>query len=203
MIITDRDRDILRHIEEFQFATISQIRDLFFSTQKYGYDIARKRLNLLRREGKLHAIKDFQTNSNIFSLYPLKKVSKHNIIIRDFYTKLISEGIDVNFFKIEFTGFLDGKIRPDAFIKVTVNGWIFFLFLEVITSNNQRDISKYEKLYHSGEFQEQFGLSFPTVIFVDEVIHSNNLKSDHFRVVQIEHDLKGLPIIFLPDAYEA
>jgi hypothetical protein len=51
-LITDRDRLIMRtHFEPYKYATIEQIRCIFFPRQKNGYNIARRRLGTLREAG--------------------------------------------------------------------------------------------------------------------------------------------------------
>jgi hypothetical protein len=37
-MITSRDRDIVKHIDQYHFASIEQVQKIFFKEQKYGYD---------------------------------------------------------------------------------------------------------------------------------------------------------------------
>lgn len=199
MILSNRDREILLHIESFGFATIKQIADLFFSKQKYGYDMARKRLNLMVKDKKLYVYRDYDINLNIYTLNKSKKAKPSDMLLLDFYCKMIFEGAEILFFEKEYTGLSDGKIRPDAFTLVKFENWVLYLFIEIQTRHAKADIEKYEVLYSSQEFQNKFETNiFPTVVVIEDVKHKSPYHSDNFKVVQLDLDMKGFPKIFLP-----
>lgn len=199
IILSDRDKEILIHIETWGFATIKQIADIFFQKQKYGYDMARKRLNQMVDNKKLFRRKDYDANSNIYTLEKSKPVRKSDIIAMDFYSKLINEGAEILLFEKEYTGFLDGKIRPDIFSAIKIENWLIYLFVEIQTRHAKADIEKYEKLYATREFQNKFNTNiFPTIVVIEDVVHKDQYKSEYFKVVQIDLNMSGFPKIFMP-----
>lgn len=199
IILGDRDKQILRHIEEWEFATIKQIADIFYPQQKYGYDLARKRLNLLVDNQKLLKYRDIDSNINVYTLEKAKNRRKSDFILMDFYAKLTLEGADILLFEKEYNKFMDGKMRPDAFIVIKIEGWLLYLFVEVQTRHAKVDLGKYERLFVSNEFQEKFQTNiFPTIVIIEDVVHKDQYKSDNFKVVQIDSDMSGFPKIFMP-----
>lgn len=199
MVLSDRDRDILIHIETWGFATIKQIADIFFKQQKYGYDMARKRLNLMVRDNKLFVHRNYDNNMNVYTFEKTKKVRVGDFILMDFYCKLKSEGAEILMFEKEYNKFMDGKIRPDGFTIVKMGNWIIYLFIEVQTRHAKADIEKYERLYATKEFQNTFETDlFPTVVIIEDVNHKAKYSSDNFKVVQIDLNMCGFPNIFMP-----
>lgn len=197
IVLSERDRNILRHIEEYKFATIKQISDMFFSEQKYGYDIARKRLNAMVQHNQLLVDRNYDNNQNVYSLEKLKKVTKSNLLLMDFYSKLIHEGIEIICFEKEYTGLMGGKIRPDAFVAIKIDNWILYLCVEVQTRHEGVDLEKYERFYTTNEFQDKFNV-FPVIVVIDDIVHKKPLQSNRFKVVQLDFNLVGFTSIFLP-----
>ena len=197
MIITSRDKLILNHIEKYKFTTISQIADIFFKDRKYSYDIARKRLNLMVKEEKLFAIKDYKTGLNIYSLNKIKNPSHSDILLMDFHSKLISEGCEIIFFEKEYN-MQDGKIRSDGFCAFKCCNYIMYLFIEVQLRHAYPDIKKYENLYESGEFQNKFDTDvFPTVVVISDVQYSTPPSSNIINVVEFDTTFNEFPKLFI------
>lgn len=198
MILTARDRAILKHIEEYEFATIKQIADMFFKEQKYGYDIARKRLNAMVRDNHLLATRDYKTGLNLYSIDKIKNITMSKVLLMDFYSRLIAEGCEILFFEKEYSKFMSGKIRPDGFTVIKFNGYVYYYFIEVQTRHANPDIQKYETLYYTNEFQNTFQTkAFPTIIVIDDIDHKKQLGSDLFKVIQLNFIFDGFPKIFL------
>ena len=197
MILTDRDKQLLRHIEQYKFTTIQQATDLFFRDRKYGYDMARKRLNLMVREDKLLAMKDFKSGLNIYSLDKIKTPSPSDILLMDFYCKLITEGCEVLMFEKEYR-ILDGKIRSDGFCIFKFCNYMMYSFVEVQLRHAFPDVAKYEMLYKSNEFQKQFETDvFPTLIVISDVDYREVPKSNLFNVVQFDHQFNQFAKLFI------
>ena len=151
---------------------------------------------------KLFRRKDYDANSNIYTLEKSKPVRKSDIIAMDFYSKLINEGAEILLFEKEYTGFLDGKIRPDIFSAIKIENWLIYLFVEIQTRHAKADIEKYEKLYATREFQNKFNTNiFPTIVVIEDVVHKDQYKSEYFKVVQIDLNMSGFPKIFMPKWY--
>lgn len=199
IILSDRDKEILIHIETWGFATIKQIADIFFQRQKYGYDMARKRLNQMVDNKKLFRRKDYESNANIYTFEKNKAVRKSDVIALDFYAKLINEGAEVLLFELQYTGFMDGKIRPDIFSAIKIENWLIYFFVEIQTRHEKANIEKYERLYVTKQFQDKFQTTtFPTVVVIEDVIHKDPYNSDNFKIVQMDLNMSGFPKIFMP-----
>lgn len=132
--ITDRDKEIISYVEQYGFVTISQAYNMWFSDQTYGYDLARKRLNILVDTGRLKSNKSKHTNfTNIYYIDKrYSNMSHHNILIMDVYSKITSFGGDIKYFKRE-QPWDDGKYRSDAYVIYTFEGYVYALFIEVFS----------------------------------------------------------------------
>jgi len=63
LLITERDLKLVRHFEEYKFATINQIEKMFFRNQTYSYNIARRRLLELKKFGYIKVSRDSLTTT--------------------------------------------------------------------------------------------------------------------------------------------
>lgn len=195
-MLTDRDRAIYNHIEQYKFASIEQIQKIFFKEQKYSYDIARRRLNKLVSNDYLKCSRNFITNQNIYYLdTQYKKVSLHSIILMDFYAELCNSNAKILNFEKE-KEWLDGKIRSDGFCIYEFNGYRFYNLIEVNASHNKLNLEKYESLYNTGELQESCGV-FPTIILIDDMTHKEEPTLKNIEVLHLDFYLNNFPKIFM------
>ncbi len=203
--ITDKDKKVLRFVEEYGSITIEQTRKMFYNTQKYGYDIARRRLKKLVNHKKLKVIRDATGNENVY--YTDKKLSYHDILILDYYAELIYSGANIIYFK-PGKHWLGGRLISDAYCCYILGDDIFFNILEVVRTYGI-DKDKYLELYKSGEPQrfnsmiyEKMGgepiNEFPRLIVVDSVTHRDGIFiHDDVKVYQLDFKLRGLSKIFV------
>lgn len=63
-MITDRDKEILKYMCEYKYATIKQLEKIFFKEQQYSYNIARRRMDRLVKAGYVNTHK-LDTNGKI------------------------------------------------------------------------------------------------------------------------------------------
>ena len=85
-MITERDKEILRWIEKFKSITIDQCSKLFFTDSKMSYDLARKRLRYLNREG---LIKRYRKEPKEQVVYFMDKIlKKHDLKTMDMIVEL-------------------------------------------------------------------------------------------------------------------
>lgn len=195
MYLTDTDHKVLQFVEEMGSITILQCRNMFYKTQRYGYDIARKRLGKMVQFNKLKVDRDNVTSQNVY--YMDKKLRKHDILVLDFYSHLIYSGASIVYFNPE-QEWMNGKYRSDAYISYILNGKLYFNILEVVRTSGV-DEEKYKNIYTSQEAQymnkeiyrqtkevyekENINIelvddlnSFPRLIIVDNINHKKALE---------------------------
>lgn len=203
--ITDKDQKVLNFVEQFGSITINQTRKMFYNTQKYGYDIARRRLKKLVTHNKLRVSRDLTGNENVY--YTDKKLSYHDLLVLDYYASLIYNGSKIVYFK-QKQPWLNGKIVSDAYCCYVIGNKVFFNILEVVRTHGI-DKDKYMNLFKSGEPQrfnsaiyEKLGgdtiNEFPRIVVVDNVIHSNNLFiHEDVKIHQLNFGMGELSKIFV------
>ncbi|AZV56817.1 hypothetical protein [Clostridium sp. AWRP] len=115
-MITERDKRILKWIENFNSITIDQCSKLFFSTSKMSYDLARKRLRYLNREG---AIKRYRKDPKSETVYFMdKRLKVHDLKILDVIVALQQFNTTTNEI------ILQNKIQINQFISYIVDATI-------------------------------------------------------------------------------
>lgn len=208
MYLTDTDHIMLRHIEEFKSITIKQCQKIFYNTQNYGYDIARKRLKKMSNYGKVKVARDSVTNQNVY--YLDKKLSYHDILLMDYYAELISSGVKIIRFDIK-KEWMNGQIISDGFCAYSLGNNIYYNIIEVNVThfpiNEEKD--KYNKLFESKEAHYECDMIykkiggdssfvFPRFILIDDMTHRNEFKiNDEIEVYQLDHKLNEFNKIFL------
>jgi hypothetical protein len=91
-MLTPRDREIINFIDNIGYATISNIADMFFSKNKFSYDLARKRLKKIKEfENYIKSFQNQETNETIYVPYnsSKKKVSIHDVMVLIYRHNLI------------------------------------------------------------------------------------------------------------------
>lgn len=205
MYITDTDQKVLNFVEKYGSITISQAQKMFYNTQKYGYDIARRRMRKLVDNGKLRVSRDLTGNENVY--YMDKKLSYHDLLVLDYYAELVNHNAKVVYFK-RCKEWMGGKCISDAYACYLLNNKIFFNIVEVVQTHGI-DQSKYVDLYKSNEPQkfnsmiyEKLGGKhidkFPKLIVIDNVNHYRGIKiNDNIEVIQLDFNLKNFSSVFI------
>lgn len=162
-MLTNRDINILRHVDEYGLITIQQAYKLFFNNAKYGPDLSRKRLKYLAEAGELKytSLKNSVTREYVF--YTGKVPSTHKLYLMNFYANLKYHGVDIILFEREISF---GDIRSDGACIFNYKDNTVFCLLEVAITN-QPDYSKYERLKAAGELQKQYG-AFPFIVVISD-----------------------------------
>lgn len=194
--LTDTDREVISHIEEFGFITISQCYKIFYKDLIYGYDVARKKLKRIEDFGYIKS-------SNVRTLNFLEKyyymddkyqnIVPHRKLKMDFYANLRQYGVakDKIWFQQEFE-WLKGKYKSDAFAIYEWNDMVYYQIVEICTSNNDmnRFNEKYNEIYTSQEPQKYCNGQFPTIILVDERNYKTPpIKNPNINLIQIQFNM--------------
>lgn len=164
-MLMQRDREILRFVEEHGSITINQCSRMFYSNTNHSYDLARKRLKKI-----FEMCDELKEGTNIYTKEKIyfynKKPSPHNVYILDFYSHLIQYNVKVLEYKRE-PQWMGGKYRSDAFFKIRdINGKIRILCLEVDFTSNTR-MEKYVDIFNSNEIQNIYG-GFPMIVIMSD-----------------------------------
>lgn len=218
-MMTQRDKEIVRFVEDFDFITITQCYNMWFSSQKYGYDLARKRLGKIEKEGYLKSYKDtsmYGSEKIFFIDNKYAGVSRHTILAQNVYSEFIRLGATVFFYKRE-QRWLDGKYRSDAYICFRLSEKIHSICVEIIRGTagkpfaTERDkmADKYSEVLLdaneplaliNSEFSKN-GIQLEeldtSVLIVDDIEHKTDWYIDGIKVKQVPFTLSGISNIFL------
>lgn len=192
MILTDRDKDILRFIEYYKSSTIDQIAKIFYTNNKERYQMARKRLKLLY-ENKF--IKRYRENNRSNCIYYInKRLSTDSLKLLDVYAELVNEGIEIKYFKREFiVSTRENNYRIDALIECNYNNKFYPLFVEV-DYYHCSGLKRFEAIFKTGFMQskyKEYGNDiFPTVVIIRPTLPIKQVKSDLFNITYLDFSLK-------------
>lgn len=173
ILITDRDRQIILHLEKYKYATLDQIQKIFFKEQTHSYTIARRRMAEIRKAGYVKSVKDVELNKlvYIYNDSKIKPPDRHRLIVLDVLATLHYNGFNVQTFDVE-KFWQNGAIRSDAITVFTLESnqkRRYQYFIEVQLSNNECNLEKYDVLYKTGEVQEYLGRDiYPRILLVTD-----------------------------------
>lgn len=144
-MLTERDRKIINFIDKIGYATIQNIASMYFSENKFSYDLARKRLKKIKEfEGYIKSFQNSETNETIYVPYNSnkKKISIHDVMVLNYACKLKSIGCDIYNIELEPSF---GNIKPDALVQCTINGYKCHQLVEMQIRHNLIDLDRYNK----------------------------------------------------------
>lgn len=183
-MLMQRDKDILRYLEDYKAISIRQATKIFF---KGIYGGARRRLADLEKMKLLKSYENVLTNEKIY--YIEEKLSAHDLYIMDFYAELVSNGAVIRQFKKQ-PRYLNDMIRGDGFFEFVYDNNLYFLILEVdlthFTSNSKMQL--YEKLYKDRDLQKECRDMFPSIVIMKEHEDIKYL-SNNFEVIYMNFQL--------------
>lgn len=183
-MLKQRDKDILRHLEQFKAISLKQADKLFFQ----NYKTASRRLLELEERELVKSYKNKVTDEKVY--YIEDKLSAHDLLVMEFYTELIVQGAKV----IKFTKphLLKDMIRPDAFIEFQHKGDLYFCFLEVDLTHftSFSKLKLYEKLSKDGEIQKECYGVFPSIVILREHEHLDlKYVPENFEIIYMDFKL--------------
>lgn len=195
-MITSRDRQLLRHIDEFGFITIEQAYKMIYPHMKRGYEYARQRIQYLtEKEKRLRCIHDTATKTKIFLDIDNKQksVSLHRIYTLNLYCHLVGSGAEIEEFKIE-KEWNGGKVRSDAFCIFVSGGFRFRILVETNTSNNKINLDKYDDI--KNEILSACNNQLPRIVLIDDRDHKT-YGTKIYQVVRLDYNMKNLHNLYL------
>ncbi|MBW6411841.1 hypothetical protein [Clostridium weizhouense] len=178
-MLTERDRQVLRWIEDYKAISVTQATELFFNGT---YESCRRRLKQLEDMEILKSYISQFSREKVY--YQEKKLKDHDLLVYDFLKVIKKRGGEIRHIKLQ-PQYLKGLIRPDAYIEFTLENNIYFIILEVdythYTSNIKMQL--YEKLYREGTLQKQCYGTFPIVIISRPTLNDIRYNSSNFDVI--------------------
>lgn len=192
-MITERDRDIINFIYQIGFATIEQIEDMYFTNQKSGYDLARRRLKSIKETGSyIKTIKNLETNQIIY--IPLestiKKISLHNIKVLDYICKIKKLGADIEEIQIEPEYC---NTIPDAYIKFKLGEYRYYQIIEMQLRHDFIDLERYVSSDVIDKILDKTNNTIPRLIIIQDTrkdYSSNN--PTNMDIVQMYTDMSDI-----------
>jgi len=181
-MLTSRDKEVLTWVENYKAISVPQCTELYFNR---NYEGCRRRLKQLEDMGLLHSYISQLTREKIY--YQDKKLRDHDLLVYDFLKQIKKHDGEIIDFKLQ-PRYIMGLIRPDAFVKFKYHNNVYFTLLEVdythYTSNLKMQL--YEKLFKSGQLQEECYGQFPIVIISRPSLGDVRYNSSHFELVYTE-----------------
>lgn len=207
-MIMARDMEIVRYLEQYDFATLSHIQKIFFPHQQYSYNIARKRLLQIQNNNYIKVERDIATNKNIY-IYKKEKMkppSTHRLLILDVLAELKYMGVDIEHFEVE-KHWIDEKnkgVYSDAFAIFTMEGRRYHYFIEVQLSNSGHNLEKYDKLHDTGIVQKFYADNgydkefYPKrVLLISDREYQKDILLKHCQVIQLNTKLQNFYKVFI------
>lgn len=197
-MLMPRDREIKKFIEEQGSLTILQCQRIFFSDKKYGYEQARRRLKTMYEAGLIKCSESRNKITNEYIYYIDKILPPHDIMLTNFYSMLKLHKAQVSMFKTRpRPNYMNNKVRPDGLVVFDYFEPIA-MFLEVDLTH-KTDISKYQRLYDTGEVQKQLN-GFPLVVIIGDEEKPSEKIGD-IECIYIDYEMKNFvkKILLLQD----
>lgn len=193
-MITDRDRDIINFIEKIGYATINHIHSMFFTEATYGYDLARKRLNRIIREGYIKKIRNTETNENIYipQESKLKKVSIHNIKVVDYLSELTKLGCEVE--TVELEPIFD-TVKPDALISFKFDGYRYWQLLEIQIRHDMVDVKRLNRVLD--RILDKTNNTYPKLIIIQNTNKDYSSEECKLDIVQLKLDMREIAKVLI------
>ncbi|MFR5264488.1 FtsK/SpoIIIE domain-containing protein [Clostridium sp.] len=178
--ITDREKNILRFIENYGAITFKQVQTIFFSNLKY--DSARSScsrvLKKLEEKGLIKSEVHKEIKEKV--VYITKSKSIHDLYIINAYTKIKELGAEIISFKTEHH-LLEGKLRPDGYIEFKLNNQLYKAYIEVDYTHFTGE--KKMRLY------EMLGDDFVIIVGKEEKLSCSSRK---IKLIQTSVDFNDL-----------
>lgn len=187
-MLTNRDREVLRWLEDYKAITVCQATQMFF---KGCYEGCRRRLKELEEYGVLKSYKTRLTDEKVY--YIEDKLSDHDILRYNFLKEI--KRLGGNILNLDTKpSYLKDKIRPDAYVEFEYQGEVYFILLEVDLTHytSPLKMKKYEELYKSGELQSKCYGTFPIIIISRATKNDVRYNSRNFKVIYTDFGYKTL-----------
>jgi len=193
-MLTERDREIISFIDKIGYATIQNIADLFFSQNRFSYDLSRKRLKKIKEMGNY--VRSFQNSETTETVYvPFesnkKKVSIHDIMVLNYICKLNLLGCNIECTEIEP---IFNNIKPDALVKFTFDNFQYAQLIEMQIRHNLVDLDRYNNQNVMNAILDKTDNIIPKLIIIqDTKINYAENNPTLMDIIQMDTSLGDIP----------
>jgi hypothetical protein len=197
-MLTPRDREIISFIDNIGYATISNIADMYFSQNKFSYDLARKRLKKIKDMGEyIKCFQNQETNETIYVPYnsSKKKLSIHDVMVLNYACKLKLLNCSIDNIELEP---IFCNIKPDALIQFTFNGYRFHQLVEIQIRHNLIDIDRYNKQGVMESIMDKTNETVPKLIIIqDTKINYADNNTTCMDIVQMDTSMEDIAKVIM------
>ena len=179
-MITYRDNDVIKFIQDFKAATTDTIAELFYPSLR----VAQRRLRTLAEHGELKREREHFTMQYYYYTKKPKQL-RHRLIITNFYRELSKIAEIVRFdTEVHF-----GDIRADGMIAYKYKNKAYIALLEAEISNKGVDMGKYENFQNTGKYKAFFPV-FPQLIFITD----RKIKKTDLEYIKVDEACRGIKL---------
>lgn len=194
MILTNRDKEIIKFIEKYGSITITQCSKIFFKNCKENYYQARKRLKKLSDNKYLNRYRKDMRSETVY--YLEKKLSIHDLKVLDIYSYLIYSGATIKLFNQEYVipaG--DKNYRADALIEFVYEDYFFTLLIEVDYTHytsQKKLLDIYNSSYFQNKYKDLGENIFPKVVIIRPAVIMECKSTEQIDILYLDFDLKNI-----------
>lgn len=188
-MVTKRDKEILKWVEEYKSITINQCSKIFFTRNKEAYDQARKRLGNLHKQGLLNRYRKDPKSETIY--YMDKRLKVHDLKIYDVVAEFIYSGWDMRQLNKEDINYVeDKKYIVDAGILFKKADFYLLVFLEIDYSH----FTSIEKINNiiNNRIHTEYKELFIVVKLTQEKAIVSTIENKNAHIIYLPWDLAGL-----------
>jgi len=197
-MLTQRDREIISFIDNIGWATINNISDMFFSQNKFSYDLARKRLKKIKEIGDyIKCFVNSETTETIYVPYnsSKKKVSIHDVMVLNYVCKLKLLGCKIEKTEIEP---MFNNIKPDALVQFTFNGYRFYQLIEMQIRHNLIDLDRYNNQGVIESILNQTNNTIPKLVIIqDTKINYADNNPTQLDIIQMDTSIEDIAKVIM------
>lgn len=188
-MVTRRDKEILRWVEEYKSITINQCSKIFFTKNKQAYDQARKRLSSLHKQGLLNRYRKDPKSEAIY--YMDKKLKVHDLKIFDVVAEFIYFGWDMIQLSKEYIIYVEGKKYVlDAGILFKKADFYLLVYLEIDYSH----FTSLEKINNivNDHVHTEYKELFIIIKLTQEKAAVSTIENKNAHIIYLPWNLTGL-----------
>lgn len=185
-MLSKKDKQILKFIEEYKSITIKQCEKAIFTNNHYAYDQARKQLRQLYKEKYIQRFQGNKIGEVVY--YINERLGIHDLKIIDVISELIYLGCKIKYSKKEYKIAINQNIKnskinnsnknyrkADLFIELDYKDYFIPLLIEV-DYTHYTSMNKIQEIYKSNHFQDKYKQLgdniFPLIVIIRPVTKS-------------------------------
>lgn len=201
LLITTRDLEVIRHLENGMLLTADIASRLVYHTQNKtsSLKIAQRRLTELYKSKHIKRLRNSVTNSYIYYLNKTPTKVDHRLTIASFIAELNIIGFEIEEYQLEYTVLQENyHLRPDIFLILNNHGKRISALVEVDLTKGFTNIDKYNNVITDTKNGIKTGL--PALSFMLVAVTDKQINKDEclIKPIQIHTDFSDINRIMYP-----